>query len=774
MTYLFIMKRSVFVFLMLSALWAGAQRMNPPRGRLYNDTLLPSIYLTLPADSLTKLLAAGNECDNTDYAATFVWQDGIQPNDTLRNVGLRLKGNTSRFAKKKSFKISFNAFGSGKNYYDVEKLNLNGAHNDPCVTREKIFWDAMEGMDAPALRCNHVKLFINGAYYGLYINVENLDENFCQSRFGNNDGNLYKCYYGADLTYKGANPNSYKTTGIFCGAVQRVYELQNNTTDDNYQKLAAMINALNNLPADTSFPASIKKYFNVEGYLRCAAVEVASGHWDNYIFNKNNYFLYENTATGQIEYISYDADNTFGIGWSNDDWGTKNVYQFNASNVRPLFTRLLNVPEFRNKFDYYLRTLATTLYNVPRIEARIDSLHNLIWTAAVADTFRTKDYGFTVSAFHNSFTQPLAAPHVKYGLKPFFGVRTASILSQISANNIAPVLYRERHTPVIASPADTLHFSIYALDDDNGLLVTVNYRYVTNNLSSTLPLYDDGLHHDGDAGDHIFGNILLPHLLSDSLYFSYRAVSLTQQTTRYPSVDSLHWNIGQRSRIRLRINELMAKNTSTRADEYKEFDDWLELYNADSITLSIGNYYLSNNVADPVKFRLPAVSMPPGAFRLFWCDNQKSQGPFHTNFKLTAAGEWVGLFDDKGLLMDSVRIANMPDDSCLGRLPDGTGIFTMLKNRTPGYSNALWDVGMTGAKHIGITSLYPNPANTELFIQYENFEAPYTLFDITGNGVASGTLVNGLNRIETGALHNGIYLLRISNQVGLRVIVQHE
>ncbi|MBL0099981.1 MAG: CotH kinase family protein [Saprospiraceae bacterium] len=54
-----------------------------------------------------------------------------------------MRGNTSRVSAKKSFKIKFNHFGSGK-FYGLSDLNLNGEHNDPSIVRSKLSWDMMK------------------------------------------------------------------------------------------------------------------------------------------------------------------------------------------------------------------------------------------------------------------------------------------------------------------------------------------------------------------------------------------------------------------------------------------------------------------------------------------------------------------------------------------------------------------------------------------------------------------------------------------------------
>ena len=43
----------------------------------------------------------------------------------LNNVGIRLRGNTSLTAPKKSFKLDFNSFEPGRKFFGLEKINLN-------------------------------------------------------------------------------------------------------------------------------------------------------------------------------------------------------------------------------------------------------------------------------------------------------------------------------------------------------------------------------------------------------------------------------------------------------------------------------------------------------------------------------------------------------------------------------------------------------------------------------------------------------------------------
>jgi spore coat protein CotH len=60
-------------------------------------------------------------------------------------------------------------------------------------------------------------------------------------------------------------------------------------------------------------------------------------NWDNYGYDKNNYYLYHDAFTNQFRYVAYDCDNTFGIDWLGKDWVIRNVYNWeNQDEDRPL------------------------------------------------------------------------------------------------------------------------------------------------------------------------------------------------------------------------------------------------------------------------------------------------------------------------------------------------------------------------------------------------------------------------------------------------------
>jgi len=134
------------------------------------------------------------------------------------------------------------------------------------------------------------------------------------------------------------------------------------------------------------------------------------------------------------------------------------------------------------------------------------------------------------------------------------------------------------------------------------------------------------------------------------------------------------------SGIRVTINELMAANAGAVADPVGgAFDDWFELHNAGDTPVDLSGYFLTDNLANWNQSRIPAgYIIPAGGFLLVWADDQPEQnsegnGDLHVSFRLSAAGEQIGLFDPNGRRVDGVEFGNQPDNTVVGRFPDGAG-----------------------------------------------------------------------------------------------------
>lgn len=146
----------------------------------------------------------------------------------------------------------------------------------------------------------------------------------------------------------------------------------------------------------------------------------------------------------------------------------------------------------------------------------------------------------------------------------------------------------------------------------------------------------------------------------------------------------------------LYINEIASSNTSLIADNYGEYNDWIEIYNDNDVAVNIGGLFISDNPNNNIKHRIPttysdSTSIPPKGHILLWADDQKTQGILHLNFKLSSNGEQIRLVQPDGIhLLDSITYTKQYLDVTYGRYPDGENSWDFM-NATPSDCNILID-----------------------------------------------------------------------------------
>ncbi len=131
------------------------------------------------------------------------------------------------------------------------------------------------------------------------------------------------------------------------------------------------------------------------------------------------------------------------------------------------------------------------------------------------------------------------------------------------------------------------------------------------------------------------------------------------------------------------INEFLANNDTTAADQNGEFDDWVELFNNGDETVSLNGYFLSDNGTNLSKWTFPDTSIGAGGYLIIWTDSDELQSGLHTNFKLSAGGEVIYLTSPDTTVVDLITFYIQSSDISTGRFPNGTGDF---KNMTPSFS----------------------------------------------------------------------------------------
>lgn len=134
------------------------------------------------------------------------------------------------------------------------------------------------------------------------------------------------------------------------------------------------------------------------------------------------------------------------------------------------------------------------------------------------------------------------------------------------------------------------------------------------------------------------------------------------------------------------INEISASNLSQYIDNHSDYGDWVELYNKDSISVSLAGFYLSDDPFATTKWQIPpGITIGGKGFQRFWVSgrNESANGHYHTNFKLKQTKntpEYVVFSNPFGGIIDSVQLKKTQLEHSYGRALDGVNSWAVFNS----------------------------------------------------------------------------------------------
>jgi hypothetical protein len=139
------------------------------------------------------------------------------------------------------------------------------------------------------------------------------------------------------------------------------------------------------------------------------------------------------------------------------------------------------------------------------------------------------------------------------------------------------------------------------------------------------------------------------------------------------------------------INEFMAENKSTLADEDGEFSDWLELHNPTAAPVNLDGLFLTDSASQPFKWALPAVSLNAGAYKVVFLSSKNrapAAGQWHTNFRISKEGEYLALTEAGGVIHAfAPEFPPQDEDVSFGLTAADPALSGFMANATPGTPN---------------------------------------------------------------------------------------
>jgi len=448
-----------------------------------------------------------------------------------------------------------------------------------------------------------VRLYVNGELFGLYNLREYIDEEFAREHFGDGDYDVmdyYNARSGSDSAWW-ATVDFFETRDL---SIDTVFEQAMSLIDEwnfvNYQ-------IINIYAGNTDWPA------------------------------KNETRLRPRRDYGEWRWIIWDTD--FGFGcfptcYSPIDHNTL------AWAIRPVAMPELNPNPFMNPEGqlWAVAILRSSMENDGFKKDFINRFADLLNTQLSADSVISR---IDSLALANEDTENDEYEHHGWWIGDWYN-------SMVFLRDFAMV-----------RPAFVRGHIIECFDLDSTAFVSIAPTIGGKIAINTLPAFRDGF-----EGLYFAGIPVKLRALADPGYRFAEWGDFTLPDSANIEVDPA---IGltltpifviDTSFDGLCINELMALNDTTICDSIGEYDDWVELYFEGYSTINLRGCGFSDNPAEPFRYLFDDdLFMSPGDYILIWCDNDPEQGVEHTNFRLSAAGEWIGIYSPAssgGSLLDSM------------------------------------------------------------------------------------------------------------------------
>lgn len=403
----------------------GAVDADPgtPSDPFYETGSIIDVRLTIAAADLARL-------DADPFARVYVPGRFEALGQVVDNVGIRYKGNSSlaRAGTKKSFNVDMNEYVVDQRFLGLNEVNLNNTVLDPSMEREVSAYELFRAFGVIAPRANYARVYVNDEYWGLYVNVEEVDKRFLDRTFADNDGNLYKQYSVASLEYRGAQASAYD---------DGTYRKKTNEIANDWSDLIALCELLaSNDPAriENELPARL----DVDGYLRWLAANTYLSHIDAYTGFANNYYLYRDPGTGRFVYIPWDLDITFGTAGHGGtttafllDWDIYNPQVPAPVGTRPMLTKVLAIPAFRARYNAAMAELVADGGLVTGLTSRLTDRRALILDAALEDPRKPYTDAEFTSTLDSDVLATGGSPPPVIGIRRFVTERTPRVRAQL-------------------------------------------------------------------------------------------------------------------------------------------------------------------------------------------------------------------------------------------------------------------------------------------------------------------------------------------------------
>jgi spore coat protein H len=263
----------------------GAPIVEPPFALPPLQASLPEYALEIPQETLDLFVA---DPFAPEQPATF------RSGGVTLPAKVELRGASARFFPKKSWNVDLEA---GR-WDGRRRLKLVAEYQDATMMVEKLGYDLLAAVGVAAPRGRWVRLFLNGAYQGVYLDLDAVDKPFLASRGFDPDASIYRCGWW--------NCEMKTWDAPFQG------ELEKRTNEaEPWDDVRELMRAVNETP-EPELARELERRMNLEAYLRAMAVDALVSN--NYLQDSES-FLVHDRVRGRWSYVPWDMNNADARWW---------------------------------------------------------------------------------------------------------------------------------------------------------------------------------------------------------------------------------------------------------------------------------------------------------------------------------------------------------------------------------------------------------------------------------------------------------------------------
>lgn len=361
----------LFMFVVLFVPWMGAVAAAP--------VAIASLHIEMPALD-AEVLFRKDRYDLSSFPVSVLV-------DGQRLVGrIEVKGSFTRRFDKKSLLIKLDKGGrwQGKN-----RISLNAMATDDSLMREWLAWRLIGDLGLAGPQANYLRLYVNGRYRGLFLDLEWIDPEMLERQGLGADGSLF---HPPDATFCGdlSAKSVEKPKDCWAKLAPR---------DENYSELIELVREIETTPVER-FHELVDRLFDTASVVNWVVANTITSNGDTY--NKN-YFLYNSRKTGKWSVIPFDYDLTFGRNWDPHLPYPKSVHNGNFQYYypsdlgapSPFKEKILKNPVLAARIQERLRQViegtgpdsASGWFATPRMLERIEALR-----AGIGESVRTDPF----------------------------------------------------------------------------------------------------------------------------------------------------------------------------------------------------------------------------------------------------------------------------------------------------------------------------------------------------------------------------------------------